>query len=474
MQRQKTIAKWLAVVLLLTVALACYIAFGTDVLKKNADNIAGAGDKTNGDTSNGSQTEPIKPEPVYSTFPRPAELVDGAAVQHVGGEGNENYLESFYISDKLLVLFSTASEQYDVKEQGIHVARFDNDNLVSVHKICGNDEEYVCATLGATGIIVITKSNTATVLRVINSSCLVTAKNTAPLYASYKLYTSGRELYMFACDNEFVYAHTISSNLDVSASNFVFPIIAAELKHVMQYGSDIMVCAQSAKDLTLLSYNKTKGFTYKNNYINCEFVQLMPTVADSKQAAVLLLKTQKGLTLRGIDINYVTKYEYEADGEETGVIYKEQSTFKLVTPKKAVALCSHLELINETQLTGFVSKDSPVDGENYALTNAKIHEELNLGNTLRFEYINGAKDLFIAYAPSGFALCRMSNDKINVLLSARSDSKKIGHLAFADKRTALEGKVTYDTVLLFNATVQNDFAYMSFGKNDLYAISLLT
>ncbi len=472
MQRQKTIAKWLAVVLLLTVALACYIAFGTDVLKKNSDNIAGAGDKTN--PPDGSQTEPIKPEPVYSTLPRPAELVDGTAVHHAGGEGNEKYLESFYISDKLLVLFSSESEQYDVKEQGIYVARFDNDNLVSTHKICGNDEEYVCATLGATGIIVVTKSATATVLRVINSSCLVTAKNTAPLYASYKLYTLGRDLYMFACDNEFVYAHTISSNLDISASNFIFPIIAAKLKHVMQYGGDIMVCAQSANGLTLLSYNKTKGFTYKNNYINCEFVQLMPTVADSKQAAVILLKTQRGLTLRGIDINYVTKYEYEADGEETGVIYKEQSTFKLVTPKKAVTLCSHLELINETRLTGFVSKGSPIEDENYALTNAKIDEELNSGAILRFENINGAKDLFIAYAPSGFALCRMSGDKIIVLLSARSDSQKIGYLAFADQRTALEGKVTYDTVLLFNATVQNDFAYMSFGKNDLYAISLLT
>ena len=41
MQKQKIIAKWLAVVLLLTVAIACYVGLSS-IIKKDGDNVAGA------------------------------------------------------------------------------------------------------------------------------------------------------------------------------------------------------------------------------------------------------------------------------------------------------------------------------------------------------------------------------------------------------------------------------------------------
>ena len=51
MQRQKTIAKWLAVILLLTLAVASYVTLRAIFGGRTQDNVAGAQDKTDSDDS---------------------------------------------------------------------------------------------------------------------------------------------------------------------------------------------------------------------------------------------------------------------------------------------------------------------------------------------------------------------------------------------------------------------------------------
>lgn len=126
MQKQKTIAKWLAVILLMTVAVACYIALSA-IVGKNPDgnaNVAGA----NEDKSQENVDNPTI-KPVYSVLPRKSETINGASVAHAGGEGEEKVLDVFYFAKKTALVFHSQSKQYDVKEKGFYIAIFGGETL---------------------------------------------------------------------------------------------------------------------------------------------------------------------------------------------------------------------------------------------------------------------------------------------------------------------------------------------------------
>ena len=114
MQRQKTIAKWLSVVLLTTIAIASYILLST--IGKNAPSdsaVAGAG--------NTSQTDVPTPPIVYSTLPRACEFVKGFSVAHAGGSEQEEVVDYVDFCGKTLVFFSSNSVDRDVKIGRAHV-----------------------------------------------------------------------------------------------------------------------------------------------------------------------------------------------------------------------------------------------------------------------------------------------------------------------------------------------------------------
>ena len=137
MQRQKTIAKWLSVVLLTTIAIASYILLST--IGKNAPSdsaVAGAG--------NTSQTDVPTPPIVYSTLPRACETVKGFSVAHAGGSKQEEVVDYVDFCGKTLVFFSSNSVDRDVKEAGLYIAVFDGRaTLERTVKIAGNGAEYL-------------------------------------------------------------------------------------------------------------------------------------------------------------------------------------------------------------------------------------------------------------------------------------------------------------------------------------------
>ena len=97
MQRQKTIAKWLVIILLLTVAVGAYIIY--DAVYEGASSGAAA-DDTRPPSSDAGETplpsdpddeeEETPPSPPYHTvLPRPTQNYAGIEVAHAGGEGDE-------------------------------------------------------------------------------------------------------------------------------------------------------------------------------------------------------------------------------------------------------------------------------------------------------------------------------------------------------------------------------------------------
>lgn len=130
MHRQKTIAKWLAVILSLTIAVACYIALSAITDGKSNDNVAGANDNEYPQ----NQT-PQPPSPVYSVLPRKCEIIGDKNIAHFGGEAEEKMLDAFVFANKNVMVVSCDSKQYDVSETGIYLAIFDKTSLEKVVKI---------------------------------------------------------------------------------------------------------------------------------------------------------------------------------------------------------------------------------------------------------------------------------------------------------------------------------------------------
>ena len=117
MQKQKTIAKWLAVVLLLTVAIACYVALSAVLPQKtkNSD-IAGANDSRPDETT----------EKVYSSFPRQSQSVDGAKINNVGGSDNDSLvIRAANNLEKLNTIPVNELNTYDVVRNSVLVISAD-------------------------------------------------------------------------------------------------------------------------------------------------------------------------------------------------------------------------------------------------------------------------------------------------------------------------------------------------------------
>ena len=105
MQRQKTIAKWLVIILLVTVAVGAYIMY--DALYLGGDTAEGGST-----TETPSPTPDPVPEPeppYYTTLPRPVQNYGGIAVSHAGGEGDDVTLGTVFTAERVFLFFSSAS-----------------------------------------------------------------------------------------------------------------------------------------------------------------------------------------------------------------------------------------------------------------------------------------------------------------------------------------------------------------------------
>lgn len=125
MQRQKKIAKWLAIVLLFTMAVGAYIMY--DALYVNGDNGTAAG--TDGVRQPDDQTPPpdgtpdAEPDPPYYTeLPRAIQSFGATEVFNAGGEGDDSLAAAVFAGTTTLLFFNTDSEEYDCRGKA-HTAR---------------------------------------------------------------------------------------------------------------------------------------------------------------------------------------------------------------------------------------------------------------------------------------------------------------------------------------------------------------
>ncbi len=440
MQRQKTIAKWLAIILLLTSIIACYIAFSSIIKDKNSlpPDIAGADTDNSGNTGNPDDNP--QPKPVYSAFPRAAEDVNGMSVSHVGGEDNDRLLGTVYYLKKRYVFFYSASEQYDVKECGIHIAVFENKTLLTTVKIAGAEETFITAGIAENGLLVITKNAAQTKLRLLDGSLAVTCENSFPLYSDYKLYITSASARLYTADERYIYSYTISNSLDVKRSNFVYPIENGKIVYTAALGAYDTLFVQSAQGAGLLTFAAADGFDYCGELANCRLLQILPNSVNGKPMFTLLSKCNDGIIATNVDGNLKKFAEYTLKGAKTAVAMAgENSNICIITDNSKYVFCSHLELQNSSAINA--------DG---------------LGENLEYKAIDGEKQYFIASQGDAHHIVAVDENTLT------SKLKLIGKSATV-VRENIDGSSNLS--VLFDGNINNSFANMCFGGSDVFYIT---
>lgn len=453
MQRQKTIAKWLAIILLLTAIVACYVAFSAILNNKTPVNpdIAGADSDNKGDdVTNPSDKDDQQPAPTYSVFPRSHETVGGLTVRHVGGEANDVFLDSLYFAGSRYVIFYSASTQYDVKDCGIHIANFASDSLLSVTQISLADESFVCASVVQNGILIITKNAAQTKLRLYDSACRLTAESSCGAYTSYKLYVTSSSIRLFAADDKYINALTVTNTLDVIRSNFVYPLNGCNIVYAASTTTADTVFVQLPQGIGALTFSATIGFKYHFEMLNCRLLQVLPIAVNGKPSFALLAKCDDGVKIASVDdsLNVTANYLFK-DAKTACATMGENNNIYVIADGVQAIFCSHLELQSSQALQ--------FDDALQALKQAAQDE-------LTYTAVEGERGLLIV--SSGLSHC--------VVSLAGSNASTLISLSGKNIKTARERAVNGVSKLsvIFEGSSQNNFGYMCFGANDVFYVTL--
>ncbi len=392
MQRQKTIAKWLAVILLLTLAVACYVALSAIFGDRSTHgNIAGAQDKTDSDANgslppagedDGDSDAPSEGEephiPVYSEFPRSAVGVGGLDVINIGGEGEDVLLDRISCFGKDILIFDSASKEYDVKESGLHLAAI-SDGALEGTLFLAENEEYMDCTLCTGGLLVVSRSQAQTVLRLVSREFKVTLKNVLPRYESCKLFTSAGTLRLYAANRTEVSVYTVSKTLSASRSSRVAKVEGAEVAYIMPAGKSDMLFLQNDNGISVCTYSQNEGFILQSELLNCRFKQVLPISYDSTQGFAMLSSNDGGYSLTKLDLNGKQDSTTPIDGANTAAVFMDGSNIMLLSDQNLYTFCSHLE---QTACAA-IEKNALIEGrELYATTGGTLYAAGKEGSSL--------------------------------------------------------------------------------------------
>lgn len=435
MHKQKTIAKWLAVIMLATLVVACYILI-TKLPSPNSvgtpsDNIAGA------DTDNEDKKPIVVPH--YSKLPRQSETVGSLTVSHTGGEGKDIFEDVFTIDNHRVLIFDSYSSQYDVQSNGLHAAVFENGTLIRTTKI-GEDSQYIGGALNSIGIVILSRSADSSTLTMLDGNASIIARSDFALYDSYKFHYSNKQLTLFCADSNALYAYTISDDTTPIKSAFLLQTESLVLREVLFLGSKSLIVADSPNGVRLILFDKNRGFTLHNELINAEFWQLLPCAISGESAVFIAAGYDGGLLINAYDMAMSHISSTFIENISYAVMSSDSAKLIVNTFDKTYLFCKHLDVIEQRQNTFFANDE-----------------------ILSLKALPQYPSAFMAYTDNGFCLYNYTNSIITPIIYAKTSAPTVKVVLYSNK-----------IELYFTARADNDYTYMSFGGSDAFIISLLT
>lgn len=379
MLKQKTVAKWLAIVMLLTVAIGSYLLY--DAVFKKADGTADAVVKTDDTPANSDVSQPTPPHvPFYTTLPRKAEIINGVTVSHVGGEGDDFFKGAVTVGNMNFVFFNSDSVEYDLREKGLHLAFFKDEKLQFVDKI--SDGEYLDSKLSEKGVALATKESESVTLSIFSLSGELSAKTTLAYADDFTFYLHGNSLTSFSLADGYLHFSEYLDSVKEQRSPYVTKTKGTTIEKVVFSGGKYLVITSSEQDVYGYSFELNSGFStvFSLDKLSLLQIESVGNLTDSK--LTLLLKGENGLVISTLSNDFSLSDRKTIDGVSNGVIINNGDGFDLVASGKTLTFCKHLDLISTIDNTlVFDSVSSFLRDKNSLIFIAKNGDDFSLLST---------------------------------------------------------------------------------------------
>lgn len=349
MQRQKKIAKWLAIVLLFTMAVGAYIMY--DALYVNGDNGTAAG--TDGVRQPDDQTPPpdgtpdAEPDPPYYTeLPRAIQSFGATEVFNAGGEGDDTLAAAVFAGTTTLLFFNTDSEEYDCRGKGAYCAVFTSEQLLSVKRLSA-DETVTDAKLTTEGVTVLSRTATGGKLRLLGTDGSEKAVSDFPLYSDAEIHVgANNSTHVYYIGDGNLRHAKIGAGLQPVVSSFVCSANVSEIGHVVtSVQSDLIVANTSTGGVLVLSFSQEGGFTITESIEKASFLQLAAVAGETAPAFCILLSLADKLMLSVLDERGVETVSRVVENRSRGALFSDGVSLTLVCNGITEIYCRHLDVI---------------------------------------------------------------------------------------------------------------------------------
>lgn len=434
MQRQKTIAKWLAIVLLCTVAVGAYIMY--DALYVGDGGQASAG----GGTEGMPDPEPLpEPDPPYYTeLPRQPETVNGAVVRHAGGEKDDLLQSAVFTQEGALAFFRSQSDEFDCRGRGLYCAVFDGSGLSAVNAFSdGADDNVLAAKRTAAGITVIASGKSGSKIYLFDEKGKVAAERDFPFCESAYIHT-GAQTSVFFSDGESLRHASIDTGLQIETDAFVKYADGCEIVQTVALGENHLIVAQCGGDVEIFSFSQKNGFETLNTLTETEYLQFAPLTGEEGVLFALLGRTRGGLLLSTFGADGRTRDSALLPDRSSAAVFGDGTSLTLVCEGVTETYCRHLDRITSV---------------NNALAFGRVYFARNYGGD----------GIFAADCEGELTLYRVSAEGGTETLFSQPDSSP-QYLAFA----AGGGKMS----LAFSSSSAEKHCYQNFGGSDVFLFSV--
>ena len=343
MQKQKTLAKWLAIILLCSVAVGSYVLYDALYIKKQ-DNQANA-DNQNGNTTDNVQVEDDH-TPYYTILPRATENIDGVGVSHFGGEDDDYLLDVINFGKKRFAIFSSNSVEFDMRQKGLSVAIID-DSIEGVYHIDENCT-YIDGKMSSNGVALLTKNTNGGSLYFVNANGAITAQIPFGKFDDGALYLSGQNLLLFIISNGYLHSYTINDDLTISKSPFISRTTHSNIVDVFDTAGGQGIVTDNFNNTEICLFSQNTGFNIVFRQDKLLFKQIITAGTLDDNNYIIYGMLDGTPWLYGFDTDFNMTSSKAVENVLDGVILPYQDGFLFVGNGMTKSYCKHLDTVMST------------------------------------------------------------------------------------------------------------------------------
>ncbi len=342
MQKQKTIAKWLAIIVLCSVAVGSYLLYDALYVEKN--NSQATADNNTSDNlpdipNNGGEVH----IPYYTTLPRQSEVIDGISVTHFGGEGDDKLQEVINYSGKRFAFFQSESVEFDVREKGLHVAVI-GEEVEKVTYLGSN--RYVDGKMCGNGVVILTKNNDFGTLNLIGKTGDKQAEIQLPYFEDGMLYISEGELVLFIISDGYLKCYKILENMTLQNSPFLIGAKGNVISEVFAAPQGYVIVTSKNDSVSILTYSHNTGFKLMFSRDKLLFKQIITAGSAVTCNYVLYGISENSPLLLSFDTSFQVTALRAIEGASDGVIFPCGDGLNFVGNGVTASFCKHLDEIS--------------------------------------------------------------------------------------------------------------------------------